>query len=114
MASLLLPLAVAELRRPVSPVVYCSDATPTTGAYVSAAVDPSLALALFKGTGILGDRTVLPVSGLPAPPSPGIVPPDPLAEIVVSMIPWRVGRSVSYPSTVHVNIREVLERYAMC
>ncbi len=102
-----LAIAATDVRAPVSPVVYCSDATPKTAASVQARVSRPLAENLHSFSEHKGAYTRLDwsaVDELLHPLETAVLP-----EVAVKCIQaarWRVRRKVTFKSTAHVNLQE--------
>ena len=63
--SVLSPLLVASLRAPVAPRLWCTDASPTAGAAVHAALPPNVARELWRHRDARGAHVRLSPSGAP-------------------------------------------------
>ena len=106
---LLLLVAETSLRDPVSPVVSCTDATPTSGGAVSCVVRPELAEFMHDFGERRGERTRLDwgVNHLEVFPTSMQVPQAFTREVLAQAF-WKVTRSRSLPSR-HINIQEMEE-----
>ena len=113
MAALLLPLAVAHLKWPISNIVTATDATPTTGASIQACVTNDLAGAMYSATEFVGQHVCLEVPGV-IPQESKIAPPLEEVENVVAATPWSVKTSRKFKDTTHVNLRELEEICSEC
>ena len=107
-ASLLVLLAEADLRAPVSTHVYCSDATPHTAGLVEATVSRGMAGGLFDHADYKGKYTRLDWdSALVAPLEAWegrSLPPDLLDAVRGAR--WVASPTVTFRTTAHVNLQE--------
>ena len=106
MASLLLGIAVGNIRWPVSPTVSATDATPDSGGTTHTNVSVDLAEHLYQACEYTGcpvrlDERVSPLVSQP--------PRDALLEGIVRSCDWKFERSHDCGFSAHVNLQEMRE-----
>ena len=106
-AAVTLPIAQAHLRWPVSTQVTCSDATPTSDAFVACGVSQELASSLYDTTISKGRSVPLGPSLLQQAEVEEEFVDDEAVEEVVSCLPWEVEEVRAHYDTSHVNLREL-------
>ena len=108
--ALLLPLAVVNMRWPVSSTMSMTDATPTTAGAVRAEVSLELAEAFFDITETRGANVRMgDLRGNVMIPKSKLRPQDSSAISISQCIPWRVSRSYHCKRSAHVNVQELSE-----
>ena len=113
MVALHMPLCVADLRLPVSDTVWATDAIPTTGGSVEAAVPEKLARALFRCCEQHGCYTRLDRDGALQPEAHLLHPRSPDIDALATSLDWKVTSAYHFRSSSHVNLQE-LRAVAKC
>jgi len=111
-ALLLLPLAVADLRRPISNVISCTDATPCSGGACQFWGSKDLAKTLFRASEYRGQHVRLDKSdalNVEVRNKSAPLQEEPILKDICDFAPWVVSRSVEYAESAHVNLRELEE-----
>ena len=104
-----LAMASSNIRWPVSTRISCTDATPNTGAAVSATVSTALAQALYQHTEFRGQHIPFDLPAHAEETLSTLIPPDPTTTEVVRCMPWGEVSACGFDSSLHVNIREIGE-----
>ena len=101
-----LPFACWNMRRKLSETLFATDATPTSGGSVRAAISPKLAKALWRHTEVKSDPVRLDrddafelTAELPKEPSQFV-------SVVSQCLEWRVVRGYTTRQTSHINLQE--------
>ena len=103
--SLLVLIAQAHIRWPVSTQITATDATPSRGGAVSSTVSRELAHALYMTAELRGSTTTLRRDILPSLDSID----DPGVETFFKCADWKVISDHDFPETHHVNLQEIGE-----
>lgn len=106
-ASLLLPLAVSNIRWPVHPLVACCDATPQSGGSVLSGLPLHAVRDVYRHCEVKGECVRFDMDYLRS----DTCMPEPPAEIqrLMSGLPWRSDRSHEFTQSSHVNLQELRE-----
>jgi len=104
-AACLLPFSYADMRMPISPVLSCTDATPTHGGGAYALVTPEIAREIYDAAETRGEYVRLD-SAYKETPTRMRAAPSHVVDVFNSL-DWRVSRSYAYGSSAHVNLQEL-------
>ena len=105
-AALMLPLTEANLRWPVSTVITCSDATPSTDAYVSCGVSGELTATFYDSCVTKGTNVKMTDDLVSRLRAQMLFPEDDVIREVCTCMPSKLSEVRHHAHLLHVNLRE--------
>ena len=106
-AAMHLPMAVADLRRPVATVLKATDATPIGGGACECVVSQEIADTLYRRSEVHGEHVRLDTFGFSDGTASKLLPRDPQVDAFVTSCPWRVTSGYQFRRAHHVNLQEM-------
>ena len=107
-ACLLLHVAETDLRASISPIVSCTDATPSHGGTVRGLVSPDLAEFVYEFSERKGEHVRLDWDRHHEKIFPTkMMAPQKFTREVLKAVSWQVADSARFETSAHINIQEM-------